>query len=296
MLVSVVIRTLNEQRYLRELLLAVRSQKSDLFTIETVIIDSGSVDSTIEIAKEFGCRVTYISREDFTFGRSLNFGCEYAKGQIFVLISGHCVPTDENWLHNLVVPIAEGLVSYSYGRQVGRDSTKFSEIQLFEKYFPTYSKIPQKGFFVNNANSALSRELWEKYRFDEELTGLEDMDLAKRYVGEGGEVAYVSQANVYHIHDEKWSNTKRRYEREALALQKIMPEIQVSIGDGFRYFFAAIMNDFSKALVEQKVLKEWLSILKFRSAQYVGTYLGNHEHRKWSKERKDRYFYPTSEI
>jgi len=296
MLVSVVIRTLNEQRYLRELLVCVGSQKSDLFTIETVVIDSGSTDGTLEIAKEFGCRITHISKADFTFGRSLNLGCKYANGEVFVLVSGHCIPTGEKWLHNLVIPITDGRVAYTYGRQVGRDSTKFSEIQLFKKYFPLESKIPQEGFFVNNANSALSRVMWEKYRFDEELTGLEDMDLAKRYVDDGGEVAYVSQAIVYHIHDEKWSHTKRRYERESIALQKIMPEIQVSIGDGLRYFFAAIMSDFSKALTERRLASESISILNFRSAQYLGTYIGNHEHRKLSKEKKERYFYPTSEI
>src|SRR5690606_41754809 len=39
--------------------------------------------------------------------------------------------------------------------------------------------FPQDGFFCNNANSAISREAWERYRFDESVTGLEDMELAR---------------------------------------------------------------------------------------------------------------------
>ena len=31
-----------------------------------------------------------------------------------------------------------------------------------------------------------------------------------------------------HIHDETWTQTKHRYERESLALQSIMPEIQMT--------------------------------------------------------------------
>ena len=51
MLISIIIRTLNEERYLGELLTKISSQKDFGFEIETIIIDSGSADNTIKIAK-----------------------------------------------------------------------------------------------------------------------------------------------------------------------------------------------------------------------------------------------------
>ena len=57
MIISIVIRTLNEGKYLPELLEAIKSQRKSGFDIETVIIDSGSKDNTIEIAKRFNAKL-----------------------------------------------------------------------------------------------------------------------------------------------------------------------------------------------------------------------------------------------
>ncbi len=60
-LVSVVIRTLNEEKHLEELLTAIKNQVSSCFDIETVIVDSGSTDKTIDIATKIDIRITYIT-------------------------------------------------------------------------------------------------------------------------------------------------------------------------------------------------------------------------------------------
>ncbi|HAS8147408.1 TPA: glycosyltransferase, partial [Vibrio vulnificus] len=190
-LVSIVIRTLNEQRYLVELLESIKNQDRSKFRIETVIIDSGSTDKTLEIAEQYGCRITHIKKEEFTFGKSLNDGCDFSNGDYLVFISGHCIPVDGQWIANLVTPLVDKC-SYAYGRQLGRDTTKFSERQLFEKYFPSESRIPQIGFFCNNANAAIRRDAWLAHRFNEELTGCEDMYLAKLLVDTGKKIGYVS--------------------------------------------------------------------------------------------------------
>ena len=292
MTVSIVIRTLNEQKYLDELLSQARKQKTN-HNIEIVIIDSGSTDKTLEIAKSHNCKITYIPKDKFTFGRSLNMGSEYATGDILVYISGHCIPASDSWLDNLIKPITENIAQYTYGSQIGRDTTKFSERRLFDKYFPSRSKIPQDDFFCNNANSAISREIWKKYTFDEELTGLEDMELSKRLYKDGGKIAYIAEASVYHIHDETWLQTKRRYEREAIALQKIMPEIQVNLFDTVRYIFTAIVFDYKYAYMKRCLSKEFYQIIKFRFAQFIGSYRGNLNHRTLSKKQKEKYFYPN---
>ena len=292
-LVSLVIRTLNEARYLGELLEAVRQQETGPFDVEVVVIDSGSTDGTLEIAEKFGCTITHITREQFSFGRSLNMGCEVARGDILVLISGHCVPSDRNWLRELCQPIAEGHVAYSYGKQIGGPESHFSECRIFAKYFPDESKIPQDGYFCNNANSAISRVAWQRYRFDEVVTGLEDMELAQRLHRDGGRIGYVASACVYHYHTESWKQVKRRFEREALALQKIMPQGHVRRRDLCRYIVTSIWNDWSRARRDGIFLGRALDIVRYRYCQYTGSFKGNHEHRVLSHAEKDKYFYPS---
>lgn len=291
--ISIVIRTLNEAEWLPRLLDAIERQDLRGLTAETVVVDSGSTDGTYEIASERGCRMVKIEKSQFTFGRSLNYGCAASRGQWLVIISGHCVPVGANWLSELVAPLAGGTCSYTYGRQIGLASvTKFSESQLFLKYFPERSAIPQDGFFCNNANSALARAVWAENPFDEELTGLEDMDLAKRLTQKGHRIGYTAEAVVEHIHDEGWRKIERRYEREALALRTIMPEVTLGRRDCIRYIVAGVWHDFVAAFRQGRLLRELSGIVLFRTMQYVGTYKGNHLHRELSRAAKEQYFYP----
>lgn len=290
---SVIIRTFNEEKYLPELLGAIRSQETDNHEIEIVIVDSGSTDNTLAIAESFDCRITHIKKKDFTFGRSLNVGCAFSRGDYLIFVSGHCVPASPTWLENLLAPLKDEVAVYSYGKQVARDTTKFSENELFSKFYPEYSKTPQDGYFCNNANSALLRSAWERWPFNEELTGLEDMYLAKQIIEHSsGRIAYTANAPVYHIHDETWHQVRIRYEREAVALQRIEPSIHFNFGDFCRFFCAGVFQDISSALRQKVLWKELPSIVMFRLMQYWGTYSGHHQHRRAAQANKYHYFYP----
>lgn len=291
--ISIVIRTLNESKYLGECLRAIAMQKIEDMRVEVVVIDSGSTDSTLHIAKRSGARITSINRADFTFGRSLNRGCTFARGRFLVLLSGHCIPLGQHWLSDLLAPLRDGKAVYSYGGQVGRDGiTKFSERQLFSKYFPPEDRIPQEGFFCNNANSALLRSIWEKNPFDENVTGLEDMALAKKLISQGLKIAYVGTAAVEHIHEETWHKVRMRFEREAIALQGIMPDVHVGFLDFIRYSAIGIFSDWKLAIKNRVFFREAMGIVAFRSCQFWGAYRGGSMTRELSRSRKESYFYP----
>ena len=49
--------------------------------------------------------------------------------------------------------------------------------------------------------------MWEKFEFNENLTGLEDMDLAKRIQQDSYKVGYCSKSSVYHIYMMKHGNS-----------------------------------------------------------------------------------------
>ncbi|MEL6361284.1 MAG: glycosyltransferase family 2 protein, partial [Pseudomonadota bacterium] len=293
--ISIVFRSLNEEKWFGDALEMCRAQETDDVDVEIVLVDSGSTDRTLDIAEDYGCRIVHIKKSDFTFGRSLNYGCEAATGDYLVFISAHCVPGHREWLKNLVRPLREGEADYVYGRQVGHEVSRFSEHQVFAQYFPQFDKLPQDDYFINNANSALSKELWAKYKFDEAVTGLEDMVLGKQIKNDGGKIGYVCSAPVVHIHEETFRQTRRRYYREALTLRGIMPEMHFHLGDFMRYFTAGVFNDFSEALSQRRFWNTAPEIIMFRLMQYWGTYQGHKETRQLSRAQKESYYYPRTE-
>jgi L-ascorbate metabolism protein UlaG (beta-lactamase superfamily)/glycosyltransferase involved in cell wall biosynthesis len=294
--VSIVIRTFNEEKYLEELLRLIGQQKTRGLNTEVVIVDSGSTDKTIEIANKFNCHIERISKNEFSFGRSLNIGCRAAVGDILVIVSGHCVPVNQLWLQRLCQPIVDGEVEYVYGRQHGGQKSYFSEIRIFAKYFSEISTLPQEGFFCNNANSAIARDVWMSHLFDEDLTGLEDMELAQRLLKAGSKLGYVADAGVYHYHNETWRQVRLRFKRESIALQKIMPQLHLSLWDALRYILVSCYKDWRALLKDvDRSLKarDVVDIIFYRFNQYIGSWQGNHEHRKLSLRDKEKYFFPN---
>jgi rhamnosyltransferase len=293
--ISIIIRTLNEGHYLPSLLEAIAQQKSP-YIHECIIVDSGSTDETLQIAKRFGCRILQINRQEFSFGRSLNIGCEAAKGKFLAIISGHCVPCHDNWLELLIDPLTKGQAEYSYGRQIGGPESHWSEQRIFAKYFPEKTQRPQQGFYCNNANSAILRSTWERHRFNEVITGLEDMHLAQQLVKAGGRLGYVSEATVYHHHHESWKQVLLRFEREALALLEISPEMAMRKRDFMRYLPLAIASDLRHLFTHGKpTFKVISSIFFYRLCQYWGGFQGSRRLHRLTAEMRDSYFFPTLE-
>ena len=294
--VSIIIRALNEAKWLGQALQACKDQTLDGDTsVELVLVDSGSTDDTLDIAAAHGCKIAHIAKDDFTFGRSLNLGCQTASGDILVFISAHCIPVGPDWLETLIAPLKTKTCQYVYGGQRGLAGiTKFSEEQVFQHYFPESSDLMQEGFFCNNANAAITHEGWSEYGFDEDVTGLEDMVLAKAIVSDGGQIGYVADAVVTHIHEETFSQTKRRYFREALVMRDIMPEVQFNFIDFARCYAASVIHDLGEASRQGIALQTLGGIFAFRFAQFWGTYRGHNEHRILSRSQKHSYYYPRA--
>ncbi len=118
------------------------------------------------------------------------------------------------------------------------------------------------------------------------------MHLGKRLASQGMPIGYIADATVHHLHDESWMNIKNRFEREAIAMQHIMPEVHLSVGDFVRYSVSSILLDWRAAIQRGQLLKYWSEIIMYRVAQYWGSYRGNHLHRQLSRQLKERYFYP----
>lgn len=65
---------------------------------EVIIVDSGSTDRTLEIAKDFPIRkVINLPESDFNYSYALNLGIKEFWGKYLGIISGHSLPVSRTW-------------------------------------------------------------------------------------------------------------------------------------------------------------------------------------------------------
>lgn len=90
-MLSIIIPTLNEEKYLPQLLESIKKQSFRDY--EIIVADANSKDRTREIAKEYGCKVV----EGGLPARGRNKGVDVATGDLFLFIDAD-VTLDANFL------------------------------------------------------------------------------------------------------------------------------------------------------------------------------------------------------
>jgi glycosyltransferase involved in cell wall biosynthesis len=286
---SIVVRAYNEEKHIGRLLDGIRQQS--IKDVEIILVDSGSTDGTVPVAESFGARLVRIPSDEFTFGRSLNFGVRAATRELIVIASAHVYPVYPDWLESLLRPFEDEQVALTYGKQRGYEGSQYSEHQIFHQWFPDASKSDQEIAFCNNANAAIRKSLWDKNPYDETLTGLEDLAWAKWAKEQGYKIAYVSDAEIAHIHNETPHGVYNRYRREAMAMRRIYPEANFNLYDFFRSSITNIFSDIWHAAGEGVLLKNLASIFWFRIMQFHGTRMGHRETSLVTPQLRETFYY-----
>ena len=288
--VSAVIRAYNEGAHIGRLLQGL--QRQTVRPDEVIVVDSGSSDDTVEVARAHGARIVTIAKEEFSFGRSLNYGCDAAQGELLLLVSAHVYPIYDTYVEHMIAPFDNAQTGIAYGRQVGDHRTKYSESRVMAKWFPEESIRNQAHPFSNNANAIIRKDVWDKLRYDESLTGLEDLDMAKRALEMGLRIDYVAEAPIVHVHEETWSTIRNRYRREAIAYKQIMNEEQFSGREALMLAAVNIVSDYWHAAREGQVSGNLTEIPKFRVAQFLGAAEGFRTDPTLSQSLMRRFYYP----
>ena len=286
---SLVIRAYNEAQHLPRLLEGISHQT--IKDVEIILVDSGSTDSTVSIAESFGARVVKIRPEEFTFGRSLNFGVREATRELVVIASAHVYPVYPDWLESLLAPFVDGKVALTYGKQRGPETAKYSEQQIYHQWYPDASQPRQATAFCNNANAAIRKNLWTQNPYDESLAGLEDLAWATWAKEQGHEIAYAAEAEIIHVHNETPRGVYNRYRREAMAFKRIHPESHFNLYDFVRLTSMNIFSDLYHAARERVLMKNLASIFWFRFMQFHGTRMGYRESGLVTPQLRETFYY-----
>lgn len=108
MLISIIIPTYNEEHYLGKTLESIKNLQTDGFSIEVLVVDGGSTDKTVEVAKAYGVTVLRVAHRGIGFARQQ--GLLMSKGEIIAYTDADTI-VPSTWLDMIVSTLkAPGVV------------------------------------------------------------------------------------------------------------------------------------------------------------------------------------------
>lgn len=213
--VSIIILTKNGEDQIGSCLEGVFRQKTKYF-YEVIVVDSGSTDNTVKIAKEFDVQLIKIKPEEFGHGKTRNLGARLAKGLYLVYLTQDAIPAHEYWLDNLVGNLEEDEnIAGVYSRWFPKpDCNPLERREITELFKPIketrdLNKICKEKFLRNikdfilfsNVSSSIRKQVWEKIPFNDMAIFAEDQEWCTSVLLSGYTIVYEPTSVVFHSHN-----------------------------------------------------------------------------------------------
>lgn len=298
--VSVVIPTKNAGSLFEEVLAALVAQQG--VVLDLVVVDSGSCDGTLDIAKKYGARITEIPPHIFNHGSTRDQGIALAKQDVVVLMTQDATPESPYLLQHLVAAFDDPKVGGAYARQIPRPDADVltkrnlglamtgrlvSEVRSLPNLAAWQNMQPYERFALcnfDNVCSALRKQAWESIHFGE-VAFAEDIEWSRKALEAGWHLAYVAEACVIHSHDRP---LRYDFQRTYLTHRKLYEQYQFStvptllraLG-GIYYTFRADWHHIRCTEPSRKRKLKWLCVLPFLTiACVMGQYIGARDERR----------------
>ena len=214
--VSVVIPTLNGGLEFEQLLRKLRQQRG-LREIEIVVVDSGSSDATVAVARAAGAQVIQISQAEFSHSHARNLGAQASSGDYLVFMVQDAYPIGQLWLYGLLRWLRDhreqGVVAASCAEYCRSDSDLMYDSMVNTHYrFLGCLEADRIGQHAGDDHMALrsmgqlsdvacmiGRGLFLQHRYRGDYA--EDLDLGMRLIQLGHRVAMLASVKVIHSHN-----------------------------------------------------------------------------------------------
>jgi rhamnosyltransferase len=208
-LISVVIPVKNGGSDLDRCLAGIAMQRVDE-EVEVVVVDSGSADGSVELARAAGAVVHEIPPETFGHGRTRNLGVGLSRGDMVVFTSQDAAADDDRWLGLLTAAArSRDEVAGAYGRQLPHEDARPPERFFLDFLYGPKARVQRLGpgdeltfevTLFSNVNAAIPRAFLEQFPFRDDLTMSEDQEWSRRVLREGYALVYEPRAAVRHSH------------------------------------------------------------------------------------------------
>lgn len=217
--ISVIIRTYNEGKHIREVLESLKNQTFKNFQI--IIVDSESTDTTLSIAKEYNCKIVKIKKSRFNYSYASNIGAINSDAEILCFLSGHSVPVNNNYLDLIYQAFNNSQVGGVYGEVIALQDGSITE-KIFYNLGYYKSKYMKKlrdkmenkihPGILSCSNAAIRKAIWIEHPFTEYLGhGGEDVEMAYYIIKNKKYILHLPNALVRHSHGSSFHQFRAEY-------------------------------------------------------------------------------------
>jgi len=212
--VSVVIPTKNGGEDFRRALATIANQKG-FRKVETIVVDSGSTDKTVEVAEQFGAKIIKILPEEFSHSYARNLGASYASGEYLLFTVQDALPPSDLWLyelfsvikHNDVVAVSCAEFPWEsadlFYRAITWNHYRFLEVDREDRimrYAGSEDHVTlRKNGQLSDLACLISKDVFTKYNYRTDYG--EDLDLGLRLIKDGYEIAFLGSTRIIHSHN-----------------------------------------------------------------------------------------------
>lgn len=199
--VIIAMRSYNDIDVIRGTLEAVKRQTYTDYELWN--FDSSSTDGTYEVIQEYNDadRIVQNDPKNYNPGTVLNDAVARTGGDYIVFINSDATPETDDWLEKLIAPLADPKTGASFGRQTARPDCRELFRKDTERAFGDGSDSANWVHFFSMANSAVRRDVVERYPFETKVQYSEDIEWSYRLRQLGYNIVYVADAPATHSHN-----------------------------------------------------------------------------------------------
>lgn len=191
--ISVIIPAYNAEKTIARCLGALKKQL--LLPLEIIVVDDGSIDRTVELAKEKAVVIPNIRKKGA--GGARNTGAFAAKGDIVAFTDSDCVP-GEDWLKNIASVFCDiDVCAVGGGYSSGVNDSFWQRFCYEELFFRRRNIDGQVKTLVSNNFACRRSAFLEEGGFPEEYPVCEDMLLSYK-LSKRGKVIWLNKNGVQH--------------------------------------------------------------------------------------------------
>jgi glycosyltransferase involved in cell wall biosynthesis/ubiquinone/menaquinone biosynthesis C-methylase UbiE len=264
--VSVVIPTKNGGEDFRRVLATIANQKG-FRRVETIVVDSGSTDKTVELAEQFGSKIIKILPEEFSHSYARNLGASYASGEYLLFTVQDALPPSDSWLYELFSVIKNNdVVAVScaefpwesadlFYRAISWNHYRFLEVDREDRimrYAGSEDHLTlRKNGQLSDLACLISKDVFTKYKYKTDYG--EDLDLGLRLIKDGYEIAFLGSTRIIHSHNRPaYYHLKRGYV-ENVFLPRIFPDYPTA-GNSLERVIPDVLfiHEVIKSMVEER--------------------------------------------
>lgn len=261
---TITIPVLNGGQTFGETLEAIAQQRNAArVEVELLVIDSGSTDGSVELARAAGARVIEIDKSDFQHGGTRNMAISEATGDVVALLTDDSMPADDGWLDAIVEGFGQADdVALVFGPQLPRPEHSHTVRREMHEHFKTWGdgeridvqrvgddnaseyEINQGKFtFFSDANGAVARWAWEKIPY-RNVAYAEDQLIGREMIEAGYAKVFHPGAAVLHSHDySTWKFFQRHFDEYRAMLEVAGYRAPVGIRSGTRTVIGLTRSD-----------------------------------------------------